>query len=135
MAFLSADQPIHPPILCSQRPRTGAVRGSPRAREPAGGASRSRGAPNSPGSREGELAVTLAGVTSVSSVLERRAIGAVAQRERITLAVWGSRVRIPPAPRLVSSGVVPRKSPSVPLPTSFGAGRRAFVCHGASDEA
>src|SRR5436190_188438 len=32
-------------------------------------------------------------------VLERRPIGAVAQWERITLAVWGSRVRIPPAPQ------------------------------------
>src|SRR2546423_387564 len=42
-------------------------------------------------------------------------IGAVAQWERITLAVWGSRVRIPPAPRgeaadtMPSIGVVPRK--------------------------
>src|SRR2546428_13816855 len=98
MAFLSADQPIHPPILCSQRPRTGAVRGSPRAREPAGGASRSRGAPNSPGGREGELAVTPAGVTAVSGVLERRAIGAVAQRGGLPPPVRGSRGRIPRSP-------------------------------------
>src|SRR5256714_3678107 len=47
-------------------------------------------------------------------------IGAVAQWERITLAVWGSRVRIPPAPggetadTMPSIGVVPRRS-FVPL--------------------
>ena len=34
---------------------------------------------NSPESREGEIGVVLAGVTPVISVLERRAIGAVAQ--------------------------------------------------------
>src|SRR6185436_13329605 len=68
-------------------------------REPVVGANRCPGTPNSPVSRERESQdLALAGVTSVISVLERRTIGAVAQWERITLAVWGSRVRIPPAP-------------------------------------
>ena len=52
-------------------------------------------------------------------------IGAVAQWERITLAVWGSRVRIPPAPPVerLSSGVVPRRS-FVPRARSLSAQAR-----------
>src|SRR5437773_3267681 len=88
------------PYTFRERPRTGPVRAFPSTKR-AGG--RCEPASRARGTRPGAAGANRLGANSRRGHARYQraraeSIGAVAQWERITLAVWGSRVRIPPAP-------------------------------------
>src|SRR5437773_12411049 len=89
------------PYTFRERPRTGPVRAFPSTKR-AGG--RCEPASRARGTRPGAAGANRLGASSRRGHARYQraraeSIGAVAQWERITLAVWGSRVRIPPAPQ------------------------------------